>query len=65
VLAGFQFENGQAVASSDGQHIDDSMFGSAAGEYLGVNETRIEHGVNTSDILPHDGFQPALRLRAI
>jgi hypothetical protein len=41
------------------------VFRAAAGKYLGVNEARIEDGVNARYVIAHDGFEPALRLRAI
>ena len=65
MLAGFQFEDGQAPRARDGQHVNDAVLRATAGKYLRINKARIEHRVNARYVLAYDGFEPALRLRAI
>jgi hypothetical protein len=65
MLAGFQFNDRQPSSSCDRQEIENAVFAASIGENLRVDETLIPCGIHPRDVLANDGFQPALRLRAV
>src|SRR5271168_640747 len=65
VLAGFEFENGEAAGTRHGEKVEDAMLAAAMREDLGIGEARVESGVHARDVLANQGLQPSLRLRAI
>ncbi len=65
VLGGFQFEDGQAPRAGHGEKIEDAVFAAGVGEDLRVDVARIERGINASDVLANERFEPALGLGTI
>lgn len=65
ILAGFQFEDGEAASARDAEQVEDAVFAAGVGENLCVNKARIERGVDARDIRSNQGFEPAFGLRAI
>src|ERR1700676_5006879 len=65
VLAGFEFENGQAARARHSEEIENAMLAAGMREHLRINEARVESRIDASHIFTDESFKPALRLRAI
>src|ERR1700682_710912 len=65
VLAGLQFNDRQSAGTSHGEEVENAVFAPGIGKNLSVDESLIEHGIDTRDVLANNGFQPALSVGTV